>query len=212
MSLVKSLTLARTKPTLLGRGSLRAGDCADQWWYADEAASAVYGVDGTNPRCPLESTDRNPVSSLFPFHSSLAQGSGHAEKEREFFLLFLFLPPAAALRPSRSGQQNLGGRLPLAARLRACTPGACCTKEPTMFHRINRLAKRMARYSRFKVVAPGSQEGRGGKAEATNPQCPLESRTWLSRIFTILVSRWRLVGSQDGCGENEDQSWKVPLE
>jgi len=42
-------------------------------WYADEGAYAVYGEDGTNPRCPLESTDRNSVSSLFPFQCRLSR-------------------------------------------------------------------------------------------------------------------------------------------
>jgi len=141
MSLVKSLTLSPARLAAKRRvAPVRERSDADRSWDADGAAYAVYGVGGTNPRCPLESTDRNPVSSLFPFQCRLSR---HRLRR---------LAKDAATRVLRFVDQLL-----LFTR---------CTNEPTMLHEINRLAKRMSRYSRFKEVPGGIPRLRENAASA----------------------------------------------
>ncbi len=112
-----------------------------QWWYADEAAHAVYGGEPTNPQCPLESTDRNSDSSLFPFQWRLS--------------------------PSRLRRLGPDGEKPWPSGFCASPTSSYsmpCTNEPTMLREINRLANQMVRYSRFKAG-----EGRRFSPAERNP-------------------------------------------
>ncbi len=73
--------------------------------------------------------------------------------------------------------------------------------EPTMSFRIKDLDFQIVLYSRFEVVAGGGaerQEVETEKTEPTNPQCPLESRTWLSSWYAIPVSRSRPEALREG--------------
>src|SRR5712692_9166673 len=112
----KFLTLTPAKLALLVRvARVCEWRRPDQWWYPDEAAYAIYGGERTNPQCPLESTDRNPVSSLFPFHNSSGHGFSHAEKGGLDFLPFPLLAPCggSSTQPQRAtktqGPATFGG-------------------------------------------------------------------------------------------------------
>ncbi len=148
MSLIKPVTLT---PAKLAASHANARCSTDplparearvrESWYADQAALAKYGGDATNPQCPLESTDRNSVSSLFPFQWRLS--------------------------PSRLRRLGPDGEKPWPSAFCASPTSSSstrCTNEPTMLHEINRLANRMSRYSRFKAG-----EGRRFSPAERNP-------------------------------------------
>jgi len=134
MSLIKSATLTLAK-LAANRASARrstgpsmaAASQVCEYWHADEAAYVIYRVDGTNPRCPLESTDRNPVSSLFPFYNSPGHGFNHAERGRGLSSFSSFAPVAESKSPPQGqvASKDRELRRPFAAHLKVAHTYLC---------------------------------------------------------------------------------------
>jgi hypothetical protein len=98
-----------------------------EWWYGDKVPLATYAAfagDATNPQCPLESTDRNSVSSLSRFITRQGMASAMPKRSMDFLPFPLVAPCGGALPPRRRREEKPTVRIPLTARLKACPPTA----------------------------------------------------------------------------------------